>query len=132
VLGDLPEGADLMATADGRDKSAAASRARLARMIGREAEDAPEAAWDGVAAWFAEAQLRDICDAAFLRLSRGDLPRQAPIVAAGAGERLAHEVARRFGRPWLGFAELTGGGAAASVCAPAAAVALLVARAPVL
>ena len=132
VLGDLPEGADLMATADSRDKSAAASRVRLARMIGREAEDAPQAAWERLAGWFAEAQLRDICDAAFLRLSRGDLAPQAPVIAAGAGERVADEVARRLHRPLLNFADLTGGGAAASVCAPAAAVALLVARAPVL
>jgi probable H4MPT-linked C1 transfer pathway protein len=132
VLGDLPEGADLMATADGRDKSAAASRARLARMIGREAEDAPEAAWQRLAGWFAERQLRDICDAAFLRLSRGDVEPQAPVIAAGAGERLAEEIARRLGRPLIRFADLTGGGAEASICAPAAAVALLVARAPVL
>jgi probable H4MPT-linked C1 transfer pathway protein len=132
VLGDLPEGADLMATADGRDKSAAASRARLARMIGREAEDAPDAGWRRLAAWFAERQLRDICDAAFLRLSRGDLLAEAPLVAAGAGEQLAPEIARRLDRPLVRFADLTGGGAQASVCAPAAAVALLVARAPML
>jgi probable H4MPT-linked C1 transfer pathway protein len=132
ALGDLPEAADLMATADGRDKSAAASRRRLARMIGREAEDAPDAAWTQLAAWFAERQLRDICDAAFLRLSRGDVAATAPIIAAGAGEQLAHEVARRLGRLLVGFADLTGGGAEASVCAPAAAVALLVARAAVL
>jgi uncharacterized hydantoinase/oxoprolinase family protein len=101
-------------------------------MIGREAEDAPPAAWERLAAWFAERQTRDICDAAFLRLSRGDLRPSAPIIAAGAGEGLAQEVARRLGRPLLRFADLTGGGAEASVCAPAAAVALLVARAPVL
>jgi len=45
---------------------------------------------------------------------------------------VADEVARRLHRPLLNFADLTGGDAAASVCAPAAAVALLVARAPVL
>ena len=79
ALGDLAEGADLMATADGREKSAAASRARLARMIGHEAEDAPDAAWEALAAWFAEAQIRDITDAAYLRLSRGDVLRTAPV-----------------------------------------------------
>jgi (4-(4-[2-(gamma-L-glutamylamino)ethyl]phenoxymethyl)furan-2-yl)methanamine synthase len=128
VLGDLPADADLMATADGRDKGPAASRARLARMIGRESGDAPDAAWEGLAAWFAEAQLRDICDAAFLRLSRGDLERQAPVIAAGAGEAVVREVARRLNRVCHGFAELTGGGREASLCAPAAAVALLLAR----
>ena len=128
VLGDLADDADLMASADGRDKSPAASRARLARMIGRDAAEAPDAAWERLAAWFAEAQLREVCDAAFLRLSRGDVPRQSPVVAAGAGEALAREVARRLGRDCLGFADLTGGGRDASLCAPAAAVALLLAR----
>ena len=39
ILGDLPEGADKMSTADGREKTVEASRARLARMIGREADE---------------------------------------------------------------------------------------------
>jgi probable H4MPT-linked C1 transfer pathway protein len=39
ILGSLPEGADLMATADGRDKTIVASRARLARMVGADAAD---------------------------------------------------------------------------------------------
>ena len=128
TLGDLPEGADLQDAADGREKSVAASRVRLARMIGREAEDAPPQAWERFAAWFAEAQLRDICDAAFLRLSRGDVPAEAPVIAAGVGARLAHEVARRLGRPCADFADLVGGGAAVSVAAPAAGVALLLSR----
>ena len=34
ILGTLPAGVDLMATADGREKTVAASRARLARMLG--------------------------------------------------------------------------------------------------
>ncbi|HXT09405.1 MAG TPA: hydantoinase/oxoprolinase family protein [Roseiarcus sp.] len=128
LLGELDAAADLMATADGRDKSPAASRARLARMIGREAREAPPEAWRRLAAWFAEAQTRDICDAAFLRLSRGDLAPGAPAVIAGAGEAMAREAARRLGLPSLRFAELTGGGDEASLCAPAAAIALLLAN----
>ena len=131
VLGALPDGADRMAAADGREKTIAASRIRLARMIGREADEAGDPAWEGLAAWFAEAQLRDIADAAMLRLSRGDLPPQAPVVAAGVGEGVAAEVARRLRRPCLGFASLIEARAdaaqAASQCAPAAAVALLAA-----
>ena len=128
TLGDLPEGADLQEAADGRAKTPEASRMRLARMVGREAGDAPQEAWERLAAWFAEAQLRDVCDAAFLRLSRGDVRAQAPVIAAGVGARLAHEVARRLGRPCMDFADLVGGGAAVSVAAPAAAVALLLSR----
>ena len=40
ILGALPDGADKMPTADGREKTVEASRARLARMIGREADEA--------------------------------------------------------------------------------------------
>ena len=58
VLGELAETADQMPTADGREKTVAASRARLARMVGRDAASAPAATWQALAAWFAEAQLR--------------------------------------------------------------------------
>ena len=87
ILGDLPDGADKMPTADGREKTVGASRARLARMIGREADEAAAPEWDGLAAWFAEAQIREIADAAFLRLSRNDVPIAAPVVAAGDRRR---------------------------------------------
>ena len=131
ILGALPDGADKMASADGRDKTVAASRLRLARMIGREAGEADDGAWDRLAAWFAEAQLRDITDAAMLRLSRGDLHGEAPVVAAGVGEQVAVEAARRLGRAGVGFASLIDVASktalAASQCAPAVAVALLAA-----
>ncbi len=129
ILGDLPEGADKMSTADGREKTIEASRARLARMIGREADDADASAWDRLAAWFAEAQIRAIADAAFLRLSRRDVPTSAPVVAAGIGEGVVAEVARRIRRPCIGFSSLIAAPAEASHCAPAAAVALLAAEA---
>ena len=128
ILGDLPEGADKMATADGREKTVEASRARLARMIGREPDEAAPQEWEALAAWFAEAQLRAIADAAFLRLSRGDLAADAPVVAAGVGETMAKELARRLGRPCVAFADLIGAEVEASHCAPAAAVALLAER----
>ena len=128
ILGDLPEGADKMPTADGREKTVAASRARLARMIGREADEASASEWDDLAAWFAEAQIRDITDAAFLRLSRCDVPIAAPVIAAGIGEGVVAEVARRLRRPCVGFSSLIAGAAEASHCAPAAAVALLAAK----
>jgi (4-(4-[2-(gamma-L-glutamylamino)ethyl]phenoxymethyl)furan-2-yl)methanamine synthase len=129
ILGDLPDDADKMSTADGREKTAEASRARLARMIGREADEGSDLEWAGVAAWFAEAQIRQIADAASLRLSRNDVAVAAPVVAAGVGEGLAAEVARRQRRPCLGFSSLIAAPAEASHCAPAVAVALLSASA---
>ncbi len=125
ILGDLPDGADKMSTADGREKTVEASRARLARMIGREADEGSDLEWTGFAAWFAETQIRQITDAALLRLSRNDVAAAAPVVAAGVGERLAAEAARRLRRPCLGFSSLISAPAEASHCAPAVAVALL-------
>ena len=128
ILGDLPDGADKMATADGREKTVEASRERLARMIGREAHEGADPEWEGLAAWFAEAQIRQIADAAALRLSRNDVAAAAPVVAAGVGESLAADVARRLRRPCVGFSSLIGAAAEASHCAPAVAVALLAAQ----
>jgi probable H4MPT-linked C1 transfer pathway protein len=125
ILGDLPDGADKMATAVGREKTVGASRSRLARMIGREAEEAAASEWNGLAGFLAEAQIRQIADAASLRLSRNDVALDAPVVAAGVGETMAAEVARRLRRPWVGFSALIEAPAEASHCAPAVAVALL-------
>jgi probable H4MPT-linked C1 transfer pathway protein len=127
LLENLADGADQMPTADGRAKTPAASRARLARMVGRDAEDGQD--WTLLARWFAEAQIRTITDAALLVVSRGELPGEAPIVAAGIGGAVIGEVARRLDRTCVGFESLLDvaprARAAASHCAPAAALALL-------
>jgi probable H4MPT-linked C1 transfer pathway protein len=129
VLGELPEDADQMPTADGKDKTVPSSRARLARMLGHDAGDAPDTAWDGLAAWLAEAQLRQIHDGALLVLSRLSLPDDTPVIGAGVGRFVARKLANRLGRPYRDFAELLGLPPAVAIwsnaCAPAVAVALL-------
>jgi probable H4MPT-linked C1 transfer pathway protein len=129
VLGNLPDGVDQMATADGRPKTVAGSRARLARMVGRDADDADGQAWAALAQWFAECQTRAVSDGAMLVLSQGSLPAQAPIVAAGAGAAVLREVARRLRRPCIAFESLLdvapAVGAAVAISAPAAALAVL-------
>jgi probable H4MPT-linked C1 transfer pathway protein len=129
ILGNLPAGADQMATADGREKTVEASRARLARMVGRDAHDADAAAWTALAQWFCEAQLRTIVDGAMLVASSRPLPPDAPIVGAGIGSGLVREVARRLSRAYLPFEQLLKveprAREWASHCAPAAALALL-------
>lgn len=129
VLGTLPDGADQMTTADGRAKTVAASQARLARMVGRDAGDADAAAWTALAQWFAEAQIRAVTDGAMLVLSQGTFPAEAPIVAAGAGAAVLREVARRLGRDCIDFDSMLevvpSARTAACTCAPAVAVALL-------
>jgi probable H4MPT-linked C1 transfer pathway protein len=129
ILGNLPEEADQMATSDGREKTVMASRARLARMIGRDAAEADAAAWEALAAWFAEAQIRAVLDGAMLALSGTRIARDAPVVGAGIGAGRVGEIARRLGRAFIPFETLLDAAPqarqAASHCAPAAALALL-------
>jgi probable H4MPT-linked C1 transfer pathway protein len=131
ILGQLPEGADMMETADGREKTTAASCARLARMIGRDCGEADEAAWERLARFFAEAQLREIMDAAALVLSRGLIGSSAPVVGAGIGRGVIRDLAARMGRPFVAFDDLIEAfpeaRRKACDCAPASAVALLAA-----
>lgn len=131
ILGALPEGADMHTTADGREKTRTASTARLARMIGRDAGEAEEWEWRGVAEFFAEAQLRAMHDAALQALSAADLPADAPVVAAGAGRFVVERLAARLGRRCERWEALVPAdpriAAAVSDCAPAVAVGLLLA-----
>ena len=102
----LPEGVDQHATADGRGQSVAESRARLARLLGRDTEDASEGEWRAVAGYLAELQLRTLHDAAAQVLSRAPLPDGAPVVTAGIGAFLAARLAARLERPVVPFAAL--------------------------
>jgi probable H4MPT-linked C1 transfer pathway protein len=129
ILGTLPAGVDLMATADGREKTVEASRVRLARMLGCDASDADDATWTLAARWFAEAQMRAIADAAALVMSGAALTSAVPIVAAGIGLTVIEEVSRRLGCAHATFDELLDVEpdmrAAVCHCAPAAALASL-------
>jgi (4-(4-[2-(gamma-L-glutamylamino)ethyl]phenoxymethyl)furan-2-yl)methanamine synthase len=129
ILGELPEGVDVMQSADNRDKSLTSSRARLARMIGRDAGEADEVSWRQLARFFADAQARQIEDNLYLVLSRGVIPEHAPIVGAGIGRFVLERIAARFRRPFVPFESLFDAtpecARAVSDCAPAAAVAKL-------
>jgi hypothetical protein len=82
-----------------------------------------------LAQYFAEAQVRAITDGGMLVLSRGQMPADAPVVAAGIGSGVLQEVARRLSRDCIEFEALIdaapGVRATVSSVAPAAAVALL-------
>jgi probable H4MPT-linked C1 transfer pathway protein len=106
ILGTLPAGVDLMATADGREKSVPASRARLARMLGSDAANTDSKIWDLLARWFAEAQIRAIVDAVMLVMSSCIAMSAAPVIAAGIGVDVVAEVARRLGLSFERFDEL--------------------------
>jgi len=129
ILGTLPPGVDLMPTADGREKTIAASRVRLARMLGADAADEDDGTWALVARWFAESQLRAIADAAMLVLSSRALRPPVPIIAAGIGLTAIAEIARRSGCPCATFDEILDAApelrTAVCQCAPASALAVL-------
>jgi probable H4MPT-linked C1 transfer pathway protein len=129
ILGTLPAGVDLMATADGREKSVPASRARLARMLGSDTANADNKTWDLVARWFAEAQIRAIADAVMLVMSSCVATSTAPVIGAGIGLDVVAEVARRLGLSWQRFDELLEvvpeARDAVCHCAPAAALTAL-------
>jgi hypothetical protein len=98
-------------------------------MVGRDDGDADDAAWQTLAGWFAEAQMRAIHDGAMLVISGARVPREAPVVGAGIGSGIAREIARRLGRAFIAFETLFDAApaarSAAAQCAPAAALALL-------
>src|SRR5262252_6708179 len=129
ILGSLPADADMMATADGREKTRQGSLARLARMVGADAADADDRAWTALAQWFAEMQMRSVIDAVMLVNSRHLLPADAPVVGAGIGAHVVAEISQRTGRGYVTFDALLDAApaarATASQCAPAAALALL-------
>jgi probable H4MPT-linked C1 transfer pathway protein len=131
---ELPGDADQMPTADGAGKSRADSARRLARMLGRDVEMAPLAAWEQCARFLADAQLWSIQQACERVLSGVVLPARAPLVGAGVGRFLVQKLARRLGRPYREFSALLplrrADAAWAASCAPAAAVALLAGLAP--
>ena len=127
ILGTLPDGADKMATADGREKTVAASCARLARMVGREADRRTLASGPRSRAGSRKRRPATSATPRSCACPSATSPKTPRSITAGVGEAIAVEVARRLGRPSRTFSDLVGGGPGASHCAPAAAVALLAA-----
>ncbi|WP_342643577.1 hydantoinase/oxoprolinase family protein [Rhodoligotrophos ferricapiens] len=129
ILGELDEAVDQHQTADNREKTVAASCQRLMRMIGRDASDATLAECQALSRWFAEMQLRQVGEAVALVVSRGDWDASMPVIGAGIGRPVIRRLAQRLGCEYLDFDGLVprspAAAEAASACAPAAAVALL-------
>jgi probable H4MPT-linked C1 transfer pathway protein len=129
LTGELDEGSDQHAAADGGAKTRAASARRIARMIGRDVQGTDLAPWAGLAREFRDAQLARIAGAAARVIQDSGVPPGAPIVAAGSGAFLARELARRLQRSCIPIADLFDAPRVdrtmLAACAPAAAVAVL-------
>lgn len=101
LTGELNDGEDMAETADSNDKTTADSARRLARMVGHDSEDAPEAAWIGLSRAFKQKQLNILKNAVLRCLSRGLIDDSAPIIGAGVGSFLARELARQLNRKYI-------------------------------
>jgi probable H4MPT-linked C1 transfer pathway protein len=97
---------DQAATADGRGRSREESAARLARMIGLDAEDAGTALIDELALALAARQMDLLVRAWEAVVAKHPALARAPIVALGAGCFLAMDLAKRVGVPVRTFASL--------------------------
>jgi len=130
LTGDLPEDADPYPAADQRGKRLDESAGRLARMLGRDAEEADFIAWKALAHFFARRQLDQIEAAARGLVEREALGPKAPVIGAGCGRFLAKRLSERLSRPYRDFAEMIDCAPEsvemAARCAPAVATALLV------
>ncbi|OUL75373.1 hydantoinase/oxoprolinase family protein [Paraburkholderia hospita] len=133
LTGELWPPHDQHASADNGLKTVAASCARLARTIGRDAGDATEDEWREFAQTWRDAQLRAI-GASFEQVcaAHPSLAR-APVVGAGCGRFLAAALAKAHARDYVDFGTFTqiAGNAPAdaaewiATCAPSVAVAWL-------
>ncbi len=132
LLGELPPDADPYPTPDLAGKSIEESAARLARMLGRDLNDAGLLAFIDIARHFADCQVAEIEMAARTLIAREELEEDAPVIGAGCGCFIAQNVAQRLGRSYYDFAELIDcvpqARTMAATCAPAVAVALLLAE----
>jgi probable H4MPT-linked C1 transfer pathway protein len=134
LTGDLADDADPYPAADQRGKSLAESAARLARMLGRDADEAELDEWVALARYFADCQLALIEDAARAVSAREVLPAEAPVIGAGCGQLVARQLAKRLRRTYVNFADIIDcepeARDMAGRCAPAVSTALLVKLVP--
>jgi probable H4MPT-linked C1 transfer pathway protein len=106
LMGELPSDADPYPTPDLRGKSAVESAARLARMLGRDLNDAELADWIAVASYLADRQLAEIETVARALILREGVGAEAPVIGAGCGRFVARQIAQRLGHPYRDFGEM--------------------------
>jgi len=130
LTGDMDMAGNMAETADGADKTIEASACRIARMIGRDAEDAPLSSWKALAGSFKEMQLEQIRQALLKHMSLLKDDSALQLVGAGAGAFLASELAVRLELEYHAVSEFIAAidhetRDMAAICFPAYAVAYL-------
>ena len=132
VLGELDESCDVQPAADNGPKTREGSARRLLRLVGEDLDAHTEGRVVEFARWYRERLVREVADTLAVRLSRGDVASDAPLIGAGTGRFLVTELGARLARPVRMIDDLLCPASAdpqlrawAAHCAPAAAVALL-------
>ncbi|MDO9599120.1 MAG: hydantoinase/oxoprolinase family protein [Azoarcus sp.] len=136
LTGELDPGHDQQPTADGAGKDEAATCRRLARMIGMDARDADPGTWREFATRWREAMVDEIARHATRVAHDSGLPVNAPVIGAGCGLFLGREFAARARRAFVPFHQMAalattappGTAAWVDICAPSAALVLLLAQ----
>ncbi|HEY1997939.1 hydantoinase/oxoprolinase family protein [Paraburkholderia sp.] len=129
LSGELQAHYDLHPSADNGPKTEAASRVRVARMIGRDAYEASDAAWRQFALRWRDLQRREIGINLARVMAAQPALAAAPLVGAGCGRFVTAALAREEARSYIDFGALAGVPEHcadwAATCAPSVAVALL-------
>ncbi|WP_213779493.1 hydantoinase/oxoprolinase family protein [Caballeronia sp. dw_276] len=132
LTGELWPAHDQHASADNGPKTQAASRARIARTIGRDARDADEDAWRDFAFGWREKQMQILTANLDGVIAAHPSLQRAPLVGAGCGRFLIETMAQDAGRAFIDFSDLADAPGAdkerrewIATCAPSVAVARL-------
>ncbi len=122
LTGELAPAHDQQPSADGAAKTLAASRQRLARMVGLDARDASDADWLALARAWRAAQVAELRGQLARVIDQHGLGPQATLITAGCGDFLAPLLRAGDARP-AAAAVATEAAAAMAMAAMAAAVA---------
>jgi (4-(4-[2-(gamma-L-glutamylamino)ethyl]phenoxymethyl)furan-2-yl)methanamine synthase len=100
VLDELDPAHDLADTADGQDRSAAASMRRLARMLGHDLEDTASSDWQSLALAFKQQQVASLMHAIQSCIAHSDLHPQS-LTGLGAGSFLLPAIAQQLNLTYI-------------------------------
>jgi len=105
LTGDLPDGADIMPTADGGPRDIEGSARRLARMACADFNPVQLDDWRALARWLRGRQVALLQEAVHHVIGHAGLQENAPVVGAGCGRFLAARLAEALGRPYIDAAD---------------------------
>ena len=130
LTGELHEAHDQSDTADGAEKTVAASARRLSRLTGYEFKDSDLLLWQGFARHLKARQIQKISLACSKQILRTEERSTLSVIGAGVGRFLIKDIAAELGLGYRGFSECLPVASPTTAidagdCAPAAAVAYL-------